>query len=231
VLVTKDPYLLKKPSNYVEDKDPYKNSNSLAPTIDRNLSIAESIQDVSDFLQNEHLSAKGPHNIKEIIVNKSRFKELSNVLPRRSQANMRSALEQFYPSERYQANKTKESASPERINSKSNSQLSPLRLAKINSFKIVSQKTYEKVKNMRGISSQLDNYKSNSVYEDSLAIESVNAKNPSALLDRHFKLNRGKKYENMVNLKHTHEESNIQLPKKESTVLLPHYSNPSQLLF
>lgn len=126
-----------------DEGDPYKYTNSLAPTIDKNLSTTESIQNVSDFLQNENLS-KGPHNIKEIIINKSRSKELSCVLPRRSQASIKDAFKQFYPSERYQGNKSKESITPE-MSSKSKSQISPLRLAKINSVNTHSQKTYERV--------------------------------------------------------------------------------------
>ena len=116
-----------------DTRDPYQNSMSGAPSHDLSRSsLIDSLHEVNNFLNNQDLPLNGQANLKKNqIVMRSKTKELSTLLPRRSQLNVKSVLQRLKPSSRYQLNESLLTDDPAGAYSVHKSQNAPLRLAKI----------------------------------------------------------------------------------------------------
>jgi len=177
------------------------NSNELS-----GISLDRTIGEINSFLQDESLSSKGPARFKNSIINKSRSRELSSVIPKKSKINTKRMIQQLRSQNRYNSENHCDSLKQE----DDYSQMTPLLLTKIKSKNTYSMKSYD-----RGINSTIDSYK---------------IKNPSPLLDKHFICDMGKKYSNKLSFKARVAEHNTSKAESshpsESTIQIPLFSKP-----
>ena len=215
------------------ERNPYTQSMDKRISNDTSMeSISLSIERANKMMRNENLnSISGPANSKKnIIVNKSKSKELANLIPKRSKFQVRSVLADWKHPFKRNSEESFGRKSPYKDYDVSRSQNHGTRISKIDLKNTPSLATsdHPDYYSQEKLHSQLLRQNSSEVYDPLSIFDSYLHRNPSSL-DKYFKCDLGKKHLNKVSIKEhkreisLNDESRVELPK-DPEVIEPLYS-------
>ncbi|CAI2364997.1 unnamed protein product [Moneuplotes crassus] len=187
-------------------------------------SLKRSLEKVNSFMQNHDCSSPiGPANIKKsAIVQRSKTKELSNHVPKRSQIKVRSVLDRWKHQDKLTSQGSVSDISPANAYNLRSSMSKSIRDEKIASQKgstIAYKDTMDRY--LQEQSADLYRDISSKTYETPSMFDPYPNKNPSTL-DKYFRLDLGKKHLNILASKNHKRENSlnnlnrIELPKDPS---------------